>query len=78
MGGLFSFWELIVLFFALISHTVSIYLPNFSLVSFILCIFAAKFKIMMNWSLFSMYIALALLGLGMVVYAKLEDRNKKQ
>lgn len=32
----------------------------------------------MNWSLYSMYIALALLGLGMVVYAKFEDRKKKQ
>lgn len=32
----------------------------------------------MNWSLFSMYIALALLGLGMVVYAKFEDRKEKQ
>lgn len=32
----------------------------------------------MNWSLYSMYIALALLGLGMVVYAKFEDRKEKQ
>ena len=32
----------------------------------------------MNWSLYSMYIALALLGLGMVVYAKFEDRREKQ
>jgi len=32
----------------------------------------------MNWSLYSMYIALALLGLCMVVYAKFEDRKEKQ
>ena len=32
----------------------------------------------MNWSLYSMYIALTLLGLGMVVYAKFEDRKEKQ
>lgn len=32
----------------------------------------------MNWSLYSMYIALALLELGMVVYAKFEDRKEKQ
>ena len=32
----------------------------------------------MNWSLYSMYIDLALLGLGMVVYAKFEDRKEKQ
>ena len=32
----------------------------------------------MNWSLYSRYIALALLGLGMVVYAKFEDRKEKQ
>lgn len=32
----------------------------------------------MNWSLYSMYIALALLGLGMVIYAKFEDRKEKQ
>lgn len=32
----------------------------------------------MNWSLYSMYIALALLGLDMVVYAKFEDRKEKQ
>ena len=32
----------------------------------------------MNWSLYSMYIALALLGFGMVVYAKFEDRKEKQ
>lgn len=32
----------------------------------------------MNWSLYSMYITLALLGLGMVVYAKFEDRKEKQ
>ena len=32
----------------------------------------------MNWSLYSMYIALALLGLGIVVYAKFEDRKEKQ
>ena len=32
----------------------------------------------MNWSLYSMYIALALLVLGMVVYAKFEDRKEKQ
>ena len=32
----------------------------------------------MNWSLYSMYIARALLGLGMVVYAKFEDRTEKQ
>ena len=32
----------------------------------------------MNWSLYSMYIALALLALGMVVYAKFEDRKEKQ
>ena len=32
----------------------------------------------MNWILYSMYIALALLGLGMVVYAKFEDRKEKQ
>ena len=32
----------------------------------------------MNWGLYSMYIALALLGLGMVVYAKFEDRKEKQ
>ena len=32
----------------------------------------------MNWSLYSIYIALALLGLGMVVYAKFEDRKEKQ
>ena len=32
----------------------------------------------MNWSLYIMYIALALLGLGMVVYAKFEDRKEKQ
>ncbi len=31
----------------------------------------------MNWNLFSMYIALALLGVGMVIYAKIEDRKKK-
>ena len=30
----------------------------------------------MNWNLFSMYIALALLGGGMVIYAKIEDRKK--
>ena len=30
----------------------------------------------MNWNLFSMYIALALLGVGMVIYAKIEDRKK--
>ena len=30
----------------------------------------------MNWNLFSMYIALALLGDGMVIYAKIEDRKK--
>lgn len=30
----------------------------------------------MNWNLFSMYIALALLGVGMVIYAKKEDRKK--
>ena len=32
----------------------------------------------MNWSLDSMYIALALLGLGMVVYAKFEDRKEQE
>ena len=30
----------------------------------------------MNWNLFSMYIALALLVVGMVIYAKIEDRKK--
>lgn len=30
----------------------------------------------MNWNLFSMYIALALLGVGMVIYAKIEGRKK--
>lgn len=30
----------------------------------------------MNWNLFSMYIALALLGVGMGIYAKIEDRKK--
>lgn len=30
----------------------------------------------MNWNLFSMYIALALLGVDMVIYAKIEDRKK--
>lgn len=30
----------------------------------------------MNWNLFSMYIALALLGVGMVIYEKIEDRKK--
>lgn len=30
----------------------------------------------MNWNLFSMYIALALLGVCMVIYAKIEDRKK--
>lgn len=30
----------------------------------------------MNWNLFSMYIALALLGVGMVIYTKIEDRKK--
>ena len=30
----------------------------------------------MNWNLFSMYIALSLLGVGMVIYAKIEDRKK--
>lgn len=30
----------------------------------------------MNWNLFSMYIALALLGVGMVIYAKIEDWKK--
>ena len=30
----------------------------------------------MNWNLFSMYIALALLGVGMAIYAKIEDRKK--
>lgn len=30
----------------------------------------------MNWNLFSMYIALALLGVGMVIYVKIEDRKK--
>lgn len=30
----------------------------------------------MNWNLFSMYIALALLGVSMVIYAKIEDRKK--
>ena len=30
----------------------------------------------MNWNLFSMYIALALLGVGMFIYAKIEDRKK--
>ena len=30
----------------------------------------------MNWNLFSMYIALPLLGVGMVIYAKIEDRKK--
>ena len=30
----------------------------------------------MNWNLFSMYIALALLGVGMVIYGKIEDRKK--
>lgn len=30
----------------------------------------------MNWNLFSMYIALALLGVGMVIYAKIEYRKK--
>ena len=30
----------------------------------------------MNWNLFSMYITLALLGVGMVIYAKIEDRKK--
>ena len=35
-----------------------------------------KKTIAMNWNLFSMYIALALLGVGMVIYAKIEDRKK--
>lgn len=32
----------------------------------------------MNWSLFCMYIALALLGIGMVLYAKFEDRKEQK
>lgn len=30
----------------------------------------------MNWSLFSMYAALILLGVGMVIYTKHQDKNK--
>lgn len=30
----------------------------------------------MNWSLFSMYAALVLLGVGMVIYTKYEDKTK--
>lgn len=32
----------------------------------------------MNWSLFSMYVALVLLGVGMIVYTKYEDRKNNK
>lgn len=32
----------------------------------------------MNWGLFSMYVALMLLGVGMIVYSKIDDRKEKK
>ena len=67
-------------FFSLrLSPIVYLFICQFFLSFHLFFVFLQQsFEMDMNWSLYSMYIALALLGLGMVVYAKFEDRKEKQ
>ena len=35
-------------------------------------------RYIMNWGLFSMYVALMLLGVGMIIYSRIDDKREKK